>query len=200
MLKLSKCCITSLVLYFIVGVSSLHACALCGSNKVSLITASTHTIFTNNAVEKIEVTWKFDETFSAQLASLYDKNKDSQFDTEETNAIFHILSSVEKPPFMSVVYINGTEIKAFKIEYFKASMAENIVYFSFDIVLNYPINSSMQLFFYFFDPTQSLAFFHTADETRFSNTTPFTLHKKAGFKVLPNTMSIVNAITYEVEP
>lgn len=200
MFKLSQWHITSLVFYFILNISSLHACALCGSNKVSLITASTNTVFTNNTVEKIEVTWKFDETFSAQLTSLYDKNRDAQFDTEETGAIFHILSNVEKPPFMSVIYINGTEIKAFKIEHFKASLAENIVYFSFDIVLNHPMNSSMQLFFYFFDPTQSLAFFHTANETHFSNTTPFTLHKKAGFKVLPNTMSIVNAITYEVEP
>jgi len=152
MFKVSISRIVSLVFYLIINVSSSQACALCGSNKVSLINASTHTVFTNNTVEKIEVTWKFDETFSSQLALLYDKNKDSQFDNEKTDAIFHILSNVEKPPFMSVIYINGTEIKAFKIEHFKASMVENIVYFSFDIVLNYPLDSPMQLLFYFFVP------------------------------------------------
>ncbi|WP_263834108.1 DUF1007 family protein [Sulfurospirillum oryzae] len=188
-----------LALYFILLISSAHACALCGSNKISFINASTNTIFSNNTIEKIEVVWKFEEAFSSQLISLYDQNRDTLFDPQETQTMFQLLSDVEKPPFMSMIQIDGIEIKTFKVSHFQATIKDKIVYFSFDIELNYPMNDSTKLLFYFFDSTRSLAFFHTAENIKYANTTRFDIHNTFGFKVLQNTMSVVNTISYEVQ-
>ena len=186
-------------LYLILLVSSTYACALCGTNKASFINVSTHTVFANNAIEKIEVVWKFDEFFSTQLVTLYDKNKDGLFDEQETQAMFQLLRDVEKPSFMSVIHINDADIKTFKVSHFKANINDKIVSFSFDIELNYPIKDSAKLMLYFFDSTQSLAFLHTAENITFENTTHFNILKNFGFKVIPNTMSVVNTISYEVK-
>jgi len=188
-----------LAFYLILLVSSTYACALCGTNKASFINVSTHTVFANNVIEKIEVVWKFDEFFSTQLVTLYDKNKDGLFDEQETQAMFQLLRDVEKPSFMSVIHINDADIKTFKVSHFQANINDKIVSFSFDIELNYPIKDSAKLILYFFDSTQSLAFLHTAENITFENTTHFNILKNFGFKVIPNTMSVVNTISYEVK-
>jgi len=188
-----------LALYLIVLVSSTYACALCGSNKTSFINVSTHTIFAHNSIEKIEVVWKFDEFFSAQLITLYDKNSDAHFDEQETHAMFQLLRDVEKPAFMSVISINNAEIKAFEVSKFQATINDKIVSFTFDIALNCPIDHSAKLLFYFFDSSRSLAFLHVADSITYTNTTPYTVLKNFGFKVIQNTMSVVNTISYEAK-
>lgn len=188
-----------LALYLILLVSSTYACALCGTNKASFINVSTNTVFANNAIERIEVVWKFDEFFSTQLITLYDQNKDAIFDEKETQSMFQLLSDVEKPPFMSVIQINSTDIQTFKVSHFQATIKDKIVSFSFDIELNYPIKDSAKLLFYFFDSSRSLAFLHVAENITYTNTTHFNILKNFGFKVIQNTMSVVNTISYEVK-
>lgn len=188
-----------LALYLILLVSSTYACALCGTNKASFINVSTNTVFANNAIEKIEVVWKFDEFFSTQLVTLYDKNKDGLFDEQETQAMFQLLHDAEKPSFMSVIDLNNTEIKTFNVSKFKAIINDKIVSFAFDIELNYPIKNSAKLLFYFFDSSRSLAFLHVAENITYTNTTHFNILKNFGFKVIQNTMSVVNTISYEVK-
>ncbi|WP_333803638.1 DUF1007 family protein [Sulfurospirillum sp.] len=184
-------------LSFLVSVAS--ACALCGGSLASLINVSTHTLFTNNAIQKIEVVWKFDETLSAQLISLYDTNKNARFEEEETHAMFDILEKAEKPHFMSIITLNDIPMQAFTVKNFTAEINNKMVQYAFDIELNAPIKDASKLVYYFFDSTRSLAFFHTPENITFDNKTDFTISKSFGFKILQNTMSVVNTISYEIK-
>ncbi len=176
---------------------SLFSCALCGGS-ASLVSVSSNTVISDSTIQKIEISWKFDEQLSKLIISLYDKNKNQKFDTNEIADMFAILSRSENPKFMLMIGTNNISKPDFRVEKFNAYIKDKRVVYTFDVILNYPLKNKNKFFYYFVDSAGSLAFANSLDSVKTTGGNNYRISKDIGFRVIQDTMSVINLVTIEI--
>ncbi|MGE4399645.1 MAG: DUF1007 family protein [Campylobacterales bacterium] len=184
-------------LFLAVFTASLFSCALCGG-AASLVSVSTNTVLSGSTIQKLEVSWKFDEQLSKLIIALYDRNKNQKFDTNEIAEMFDVLSKSEKPKFMLVVGVNNVNRPDFRVENFNANIKSGRVIYNFSVMLGYPLGNKNKFFYYFVDTAGSLAFVHSMDTVNITNSIGYKTNKSIGFRVVQDTMSVINLATIDI--
>lgn len=173
-------------------------CALCGATP-SDVGLSAKSIFTQNALEKILISWKFDPNISAQLMKAYDKNKNNKLDPQEVKTMQDILARFEKPKFMMEITVANKPLATYLISNFQAIYQNKSVVYSFEINPNIPLQSLMSIGYNFYDATHALSFSYKPEQIAIENKSPFTITKTLGFKVIPASMSVANTVTLNIK-
>ncbi len=176
---------------------SLFSCALCGGS-ASLVSVSSNTVMTDSTIQKIEISWKFDEQLSKLIIALYDKNKNQKFDVNEINDMFTVLSKSENPKFMLIVGMNNVSNQNFKVEKFNAYIKDKRVVYTFDVILGYPLKNKNKFFYYFTDTAGSLVFVNSPDTIKTTGGNNYAISKDIGFRVAQDTMSVINIVNISI--
>jgi ABC-type uncharacterized transport system substrate-binding protein len=154
---------------------------------------------TSDKLEKISVTWAFDEKISPQILIAYDRNKNGKFDQPEINEMYSVLSKLENSHFMTAVVIDNSSKNIYKIENFNAIYKDKTVIYTFDLILNYPLKMKNKVEIFFADFSGALAFLYDTENSNIKSPPSLKLKKTFGFKVLQDKMAVVNAMSIDIQ-
>jgi len=185
------------IIIFILLLSNiLLGCAMCGN--ASFVYTTSDFSITKDSIQKISITWMFDETVSMQLINGYDKNKNHKFDTDEIKDMLYVIAE-QKPSFLTSVSIDGKDKKIQSLQNFKAYIKNKNVYYSFDIVLDSPLKEKSTIELFFVDPSHTLAFIYQDKGVKIENPNNHKVKQEFGFKVLQDMMAVVNELKVEIK-
>lgn len=173
----------------------VHACALCNNNKVSFVQASIKAYVAEEELQKIEVTWQFSASTSAEIVKLYHIEK--QMQPSDQLKIYDSLEQYQKPSFMTSIQINGksTHVEAKNFDIF---LENKLVTIRFEIPLNYALQDKNTVEIVFIDSARTMVFLENIDHTSIINTTNFKTRKDNGIKVIPEIMATTNYIKLDI--
>jgi hypothetical protein len=100
---------------------------------------------------------------------------------------------------MTVVGTNLSDRQSYKIDKFNAYIQNKCIFFTFDVVLGYPLKTQNKLFYYFLDSTGFLVFVHSPENIKIANNSGYKVEKNISFKVIQNTMSVANVVSLEIK-
>lgn len=89
-------------------------------------------VFDERGLAGVEVTWHFDEMFSAGIIMDYDKNNDGKFDAKEVQNIKHdVFDNLKNYHYFVRIFINGKEFEVRFITGFNAGISSGALVYSF---------------------------------------------------------------------
>jgi ABC-type uncharacterized transport system substrate-binding protein len=188
----------SKIIFFVLLLTNiLFGCAMCGN--ASFVYTNIDLLITQESIEKLSITWMFDDVVSTQLINGYDKNKNHKFDQSELNDMQSVISKQE-PSFLTSISIDGKRKKIRSLENFKAYIKDKSVYYSFEVTLGELIRDKKSVIeLYFVDQSHTLAFLYQDKGVNINNPNHYKVKQDFGFKVIQNMMAVVNALTIEVQ-
>ncbi|WP_263834109.1 DUF1007 family protein [Sulfurospirillum oryzae] len=183
-----------IVLITLLSFNTAFSCALC-SNKVSFVQTSIKAYASDDSLQKIHIKWQFGSSTSAEIARVYQIEKQMQED--DLQKIYASLEKNQNPPFMTFLNINGENI-AFKIENFTIFLENNLMNVEFDIPLSYTLRERNNVEIVFFDSTKTIIFLNNLDNTQIITPTHYKTRKDNGIKVIKEMMATTNYIKLEI--
>ena len=110
----------------------------------------------DKTIFKTHIKWKMDDMTSAMLIMEFDVNADNQIDKEENSFVYeNYFHSLQKSNYYMNILVEDKSIILPKISNFVASIEDNRICYSFDIIEDFDINKTK---FEFYDKDFFVAF------------------------------------------
>jgi ABC-type uncharacterized transport system substrate-binding protein len=111
-------------------------------------------------IDRIALSWHFDDLYSSMLIDDFDRNRNGRFDPVEVQALYtEAFVNLWHYNFFTHIWVDGKERKIEKAHNFQAYILGQRIYYQFEIVVTPPIDPVKQhLDVGVFDPTYYTAF------------------------------------------